>query len=709
MSVASNGSWSNSPLVYGYQWKDCDSGGEKCTAIPGAVNQTYTPQARDAGYTLVVVVTALNADGAGVASTAKSNAIALSAPKYSLKMGSLGEGSGQLKNPAGAAIDGAGNVWIADHNNNRLEEFTASGTFVEAVGWGVSNGESKLKVCTSSCRVGTAGGFSGEFSSPDGIAIGGEDIYVADAGNNRIEEMNTKGEYVGSFGRTGSEPGQLRNPVAVAIAQGGSVWVADRTNNRIDEFSEAGTYIGSFGSAGTGGGQFKEPSGIAFSGEYAYVVDAGNSRVEQFTMSGNYLARFGSAGSGNGQFSAPAEIATEPVSGDLYVADSGNSRIEEFSPAGSFLVKVGGAGEGEGQFKGVEGIAATTSGKLYAADLNNNRVQEFVPTYSTSNPAPAPPSVGFERGEHDRLPGSGLGHGRAIRAELQRSRSVGAAGRSHGSDRDLPARRTDGLARAGLQTGDDHLPRHLRARRQHRLALGRDLDRRIQRNEQPGPLAERIQPCHGAQRRRQIGRSLETARHAEHLQRGRHRAARNARPAPHRQARKRRRKAGTRSRAQLLRRRRAGRRNLRPGDQEHRRAEYEGKETDVRTIVTSYSGQENLGWLLRKPTSVTTDPSGLNLTNTTVYDPTTGNVLEAKLPSDGGRTEWPPPTYASSFGSVGSGNGQLKTPSDLTTDSSGDVWVMDLGNSRVEESSSAGVFVRAFGSSGSGNGQFPLR
>ena len=43
-------------------------------------------------------------------------------------------------------------------------------------------------------------------------------------------------------------------------------------------------------------------------------------------------------------------------------------------------------------------------------------------------------------------------------------------------------------------------------------------------------------------------------------------------------------------------------------------AQYSGKEEDVRTTTTSYSGQENLGWKLRKPTSVTTDPSGLKLT-----------------------------------------------------------------------------------------------
>ena len=61
-------------------------------------------------------------------------------------------------------------------------------------------------------------------------------------------------------------------------------------------------------------------------------------------------------------------------------------------------------------------------------------------------------------------------------------------------------------------------------------------------------------------------------------------------------------------------------------------AEYEGKEADIRTSVTSYSGQEDLGWLLRKPTSVTTDPEGLDLVRTTLYEESTGNVIETRQP-----------------------------------------------------------------------------
>ena len=65
------------------------------------------------------------------------------------------------------------------------------------------------------------------------------------------------------------------------------------------------------------------------------------------------------------------------------------------------------------------------------------------------------------------------------------------------------------------------------------------------------------------------------------------------------------------------------------------------------------------------------------------------------------------PTYASSFGSHGSGNGQLSEASDLAVDpASGSVWVADTMNSRLEEFSPGGEFIRTVGSHGSGNAQF---
>lgn len=61
--TATNGCWSNSPTKFTYQWLRCDENGANCARITGATNNSYTLTRTDAGNTLVVYVTASNADG----------------------------------------------------------------------------------------------------------------------------------------------------------------------------------------------------------------------------------------------------------------------------------------------------------------------------------------------------------------------------------------------------------------------------------------------------------------------------------------------------------------------------------------------------------------------------------------------------------------------------------------------------------------------
>ena len=130
-----------------------------------------------------------------------------------------------------------------------------------------------------------------------------------------------------------------------------------------------------------------------------------------------------------------------------------------------------------------------------------------------------------------------------------------------------------------------------------------------------------------------------------------------------------------------------------------------GEEKDVRTTVTSYSGQKDLGWKLRKPTSVTIDPAGLDLTSVHRIHETTGNVVVTKTPA--GTSELvSPPVFSASFGSEGSGNGQFKHPSGGAVDASGNVWVVDQVNNRIEKFSSSGSFLVAYGKEGAGEVQF---
>ena len=90
--TATNGTWTNTPTGYTYQWQRCNSSGASCADISGATVQTYTPLAADVGKTLRVVVTATNASGSTPAS---SNATAVVQGPNTLGRTSVGALSNQ--------------------------------------------------------------------------------------------------------------------------------------------------------------------------------------------------------------------------------------------------------------------------------------------------------------------------------------------------------------------------------------------------------------------------------------------------------------------------------------------------------------------------------------------------------------------------------------------------------------------------------------
>jgi RHS repeat-associated protein len=114
----------------------------------------------------------------------------------------------------------------------------------------------------------------------------------------------------------------------------------------------------------------------------------------------------------------------------------------------------------------------------------------------------------------------------------------------------------------------------------------------------------------------------------------------------------------------------------------------------VRKTTTSYSGQLNLGWKLGKPTSVTTDPSGLKLAHTTSYEAATGSITETRNPAAGPEKEGESNyIFKAAYGGVGTGNGQFKEPRGIASDNKGDFWIADTGNNRLQELSHEGKYL----------------
>jgi hypothetical protein len=245
-----------------------------------------------------------------------------------------GAGAGGFVNPEGVATDSSGDVYVADAGSEgfdvfpdeRIDEFSAAGSFIKAYGWGVLDGADRFETCTSSCQPGIAGGGAGQLEFATGVATDSSgDVYVADDGLGRIDEFSAAGAFIKAYGWGvsdgasqfetctstceggvgGAGVGQLDYPDGVATDSSGDVYVADFDTERIDEFSAAGAFIKAYG----------------------WGVSDGASQFETCTST----CQQGIAGGGAGQLYAPTGVATDP-SGDVYVAGGGNdARIDEFS------------------------------------------------------------------------------------------------------------------------------------------------------------------------------------------------------------------------------------------------------------------------------------------------------------------------------------------------------------------------------------------
>ncbi len=133
-------------------------------------------------------------------------------------------------------------------------------------------------------------------------------------------------------------------------------------------------------------------------------------------------------------------------------------------------------------------------------------------------------------------------------------------------------------------------------------------------------------------------------------------------------------------------------------------AQYSGGETDVRTNTRSYSGQSNLGWKLREPTTTTINPESLNLVHTESLEAGTGAATESSTPAvnSGGLQ------YLLQFGTSGSGEGQFSNAKGVAVSSTGSVFVADTANNRVQEFSATGAHQQSFGPACSKTSGTPL-
>jgi DNA-binding beta-propeller fold protein YncE len=121
------------------------------------------------------------------------------------------------------AVDGAGNVYVADRNNHRIQKFNSAGTFL--VEWG------------------GIGFGDGQFIFPEGVAVDSAgNVYVTSQFTNVVQKFTSSGSFLAKWGSSGSGDGQFSSPSDVAVDAAGNVYVTDRDNHRIQKFDSTAAH-----------------------------------------------------------------------------------------------------------------------------------------------------------------------------------------------------------------------------------------------------------------------------------------------------------------------------------------------------------------------------------------------------------------------------------------------------------------------------------
>jgi YD repeat-containing protein len=363
--------------------------------------------------------------------------------------------SSLLDDPTGVAIDSAGNLYIADMGNNRVEELAVS----SGTQWGIPVTQNCLYAFAGAADRGAGDSGNGtlvtssDVDHPTDVVASGGNLYIADSGNNRILEVPTAGgpqwgmpmtaddiyrivgESGGSSGTstngTAGPSAGLDDPTALAVTAGGGVIVTDFGNNRVvqmpasggtnygvsmstgDVYTIAGNHAGTAGYTGDGGvgtsGYLDGPDAVQINGINIYIADTNNNRIQELagtahsefgvTMTANDLYTIAGSANGVGGYSGDSGSATSALldlpegvhldsSGDLDISDTGNDVMRQVNVSTAHISTIAGTGGGfttvgdGGPATGAgladpQQTATDSAGNVYVADTQNDRIQEI--------------------------------------------------------------------------------------------------------------------------------------------------------------------------------------------------------------------------------------------------------------------------------------------------------------------------------------------
>jgi DNA-binding beta-propeller fold protein YncE len=270
-------------------------------------------------------------------------------------------------------------LYVADSNHNRIIVSTLDGKLIETIGSGLQGDGDGIFA-------------QARFNRPQGLALDGDVLYVADTANNQIRAVDFQARAVHTLVGDLSSPWDLALKTGILIvAMSGphQIWVVDLLHDRAYPYAGTGEEARRDGEVRTAA--FAQPSGLALDGNTLYVADAESNTIRIVelpptntvrTIAGGDLFEFGDRdGTGDEvRLQHPLGIATH--GGLVFIADTYNHRIKLLDPESGRVAPFAGTGKGghtdggagQAQFYEPAGLAIA-NGKLYVADTNNHAIR----------------------------------------------------------------------------------------------------------------------------------------------------------------------------------------------------------------------------------------------------------------------------------------------------------------------------------------------
>ncbi|QWV97167.1 putative Ig domain-containing protein [Geomonas nitrogeniifigens] len=312
----------------------------------------------------------------------------------------------RLNYPMGIALDGNGNLFIADTNNNVIRRVDPAGIITTVAGTGMAS------------YSGDGPALAAALNAPADVAVDPSGaLIIADRGNYRVRKvaggMMTTVAGVGWWGSIGdggpATEAALTFPSGIAVDQAGNVFIADESNHKVRMVDASGiitTVVGTGEPGYNGDGlhrtvtQLQAPRGVAFDPQgRLLVVDSNNNRVRRVDATGIVTTVAGNgewAFSGDGgpataaALQQPWGVACDP-NGNIIVADTANFRIRSVDFLGNISTFAGNGtlswtGDGgpasAAAFSSPGSLAMDQAGHMYIADVGNNRIRR-IDSYGT--------------------------------------------------------------------------------------------------------------------------------------------------------------------------------------------------------------------------------------------------------------------------------------------------------------------------------------